>query len=126
MKTRELLESPGMKFKWKTSEAPTGRFKSFHKRGWPGADFPNGDAAIRLECPDGYHPADVKIGKHEEISVYIADHSTRERLGAEAAGFEWKKLKARAKTLDEAKKLGMAALEGRPEFWPKELRPKID
>lgn len=102
--------------KWKVAEAPTGRYRSFEKRGWPSASFKSNDRpAIAIYCADSYTPANVKEGRHAELMVNIADYSV------EGQGFKWRTLKARFKTLDEAKAAGIRALEAHPDFLPKDL-----
>ena len=44
MKLREMLDANEdkkhtPKVKWKVASAPTGRYRSFERRGWPGADY---------------------------------------------------------------------------------------
>jgi hypothetical protein len=37
-----------MKHTWKVSDNPTGRYRSFERRGWPTAEYENGDNAARI------------------------------------------------------------------------------
>jgi hypothetical protein len=102
--------------KWKVAEAPTGRYRSFEKRGWPSASFKGTDrSAIAIYCDDSYTPQRARDGMHGELMVCIADYSV------EGPGFKWRTLKARFKTLDEAKAAGINALDKHSSFLPKDL-----
>lgn len=103
-----------MKIKWKVQSPPTGRWRSFEKRGWPGASYQNEDEtpAAMITCEDEYRPRDVKTGNHAPLNVFIADH--REQA------WKWRKLKKQAVDLGEAKRLVDQALNQHPEFQPKE------
>lgn len=99
-----------MKLKWKVAEKPTGLYRSFSSRGWPTAYYEGGHPAASISCEDAYVPARVRSGNHSELTVQIADWSTQGR------GFEWRTLKQRCSTLDEAKAFAESALEKRPHF----------
>jgi hypothetical protein len=47
-KPKERRNEMKVKIKWKASEKETGRYKSFHKRAWPTAEFSNGDTAFEI------------------------------------------------------------------------------
>jgi hypothetical protein len=102
-----------MKLKWKVAEAPTGRYRSFEKRGWPSAYYvDNGNnAAVAIYCEDEYRPENVKIGKHAVLEVRIADWSVEH-------AFKWRTLKQRFATLQEAKETVTKFLEANPKYWP--------
>lgn len=87
-----------MKIKWRVAAAPTGRYRSFDKRGWPMAETADkGEPVFRLDCADAYVPRLVREGKHAEIEIRV-------RCGRkETDGWQWKRLVKRAATLDEAK-----------------------
>lgn len=87
------------RIKWEVEPAPTGRYGSFEKRGWP-IGFLDGDGQrVLIRCNDEYVPARVKTGDHSEltVSVDIYDNITGKTKLAT--------LKQRAKTLKEAKEL---------------------
>lgn len=107
-----------MKLKWKVAEPPTGRYRSFHRRGWPTADFLNGKPAVMLSCDDAYSPRRAR-GElaHAEIRVSVADHSTVTTDGRPT--FTWRTAAKRATTLAEAKEIALKVLEAHPDFWPK-------
>jgi hypothetical protein len=104
-----------MKYKWKISTAPTGRYRSFEKRSWPHAVYDNGDIAGFISCQDDYSLSAVKSGKHDELTLYISDHSSGKLIN--------KKLMRKFKTLDEAKKAFDIVLENHPEIIPIEKPP---
>ncbi len=101
-----------MKLKWKVAAAPTGPYRSFFKRGWPTAEFSTGQVAAQITCADAYSS---KQKTHGELTVRIADYSS-------SSGFQWRTLKARAKTLDEAKTLAQQFFQTHPEFAPQGVR----
>lgn len=49
-----------MKLTWKVDPPPSGRWKSFTKRGWPTAEWPDGSIAALIYCADEYIPRLVK------------------------------------------------------------------
>lgn len=107
--------------RWKVAEAPTGPYRSFHGRAWPMAHWKN-DAQVvcaSIECQSNYSAAAVRDGSHGELSVRIADHGVK-------PVWEWKRLKARFKTLDEAKAALEQFLMKNPAFWPEDLRPATE
>ncbi len=108
-----------MKLKWKVPDKPTGRYRSFQRRGWPGASYvgPNQRPAVMIQSEDDYVPARAKTGAHTELVIMIADYSLQE----DGRGFKWRRLKARAKTLAEAKKIAEDAIVALPNFQPKEF-----
>jgi hypothetical protein len=109
-----------VKLVWKVAEAPTGRYRSFERRGWPTAYFGKVDGwpAAFLSCADEYRPAQVRTGTHQPITVALCHHQHPDK------GSSWKtfRLKAAAKTLDEAKKLVQEFYETHPEWLPTEER----
>ena len=100
-----------VKLKWKVSEAPTGHYKSFANRSWPTADLEDGRVAFHLYSEDEYVPALVKEGKHTEIVISVADWSEKKNT------FVWKRLKRRAKTLNEAKEIAKEFAEKFPQVF---------
>ena len=107
-----------MKLKWKVDEKPTGKFSSFERRGWPTAEFANGDSAARIECENEYIPSNVRIGQHAPLAVRIACW-TQNRTPAQPA-FVWRRLTLRFATLQEAKATAESFIEQHPEFRLKE------
>lgn len=103
-----------MKYKWKVSEKPTGRYSSFEKRMWPEACYLNEreSPAAQIYCDDSYEPWRVKEGKHGELTLLVADHSGERR--------KWRTIKKRFATLQEAKEAFALFIEKYPEFMPKE------
>ncbi len=106
-----------LKLKWKMAEPPSGRFKSFHKRGWPtatkhGTDIP----MVSIECEDSYTPDRAKTGEHAELIVRIADWT--KPTDPTQARWRWRTLKARFTSLEDAKAAAKKFLDITPEFWP--------
>lgn len=113
--------------KWKVDSAPSGPYRSFQTRSWPHAAYAkSGQVAARLECKDEngvtveYRPANVREGKHPEITVFIAQHFHTAEERAVKGGFTYRRLKGRPKTLGEAKALAESACAAHPDFQPKE------
>lgn len=103
-----------MKLKWKVQPAPTGRYRSFDKRGWPQLLTPSDRVAAFIDCEDSYYPPWVREGRHKELSVIIYDHTN---------GMQQRKtrrLVARFANLDEAKKAAETFLAAHVDFLPKE------
>lgn len=105
-----------IKLKWRVQPAPTGKWRSFSKRGWPSAEYDNGQMAITLICDDAYVPAKVKTGDHREITVRIAKYDGQR--------FTWHNIIKRAKTLEEAKEIAQFAIDNIWSFRPAEYQPK--
>ena len=105
------------KLVWKIMDAPTGRYRSFHRRGWPSASF-NDDYMIGLSCEDDYRPANVKIGEHKEIRIRITD-----RQNVPPGGGSWvlRTLKQQAKTLKEAKVIAQKFFDENPDLFGLEV-----
>jgi len=109
-----------LKLKWRVDPVPTGRYRSFEKRGWPSAEYENQDAAVALYCKNEYCPADVKTGDHAPITIRVAQWRPKEERAKKGA-FTWRQFKKQAKTLKEAKELAKAFLEAHPEFHPNQI-----
>lgn len=101
------------KLVWRVCPAETGRYRSFYRRGWPSADFGK-DCVINLTCADEYRPANVKAGKHGEITIRVSDR--RDRKPGQGA-FTWRSIKQRAKTLKQAKEMAQAFFNEHPEIF---------
>lgn len=86
-----------IKYKWKVQSEPTGRYRSFDKRGWPEAVTPEGDTLAVLHCDDDYVPSLAKSGNHRPITIRI-------RIASETGSWRWGKLKGEWPSLKEAKK----------------------
>ena len=109
-----------IKLKWQVAPAPTGRYRSFEKRGWPSADYETGQPAITLYCDTGYSASAAKSGEHGEITVAIAVWREREGL---SPTFDWRRLKARFSTLQAAKEAAELFIGRNPGVMPPELQP---
>lgn len=103
------------KLVWVVAPEPTGRYRSFERRGWPtcwwGRD---GKPAAFIECEDAYRPADVALGDHKPLRVVLCHHRHPE------AGNSWKRLRMKTsfETLAAAKQAVKDFLALHPEFAP--------
>lgn len=107
-----------MKIKWTVTDRPSGRYRSFQRRGWPSANFVNADESncAWIGCEDDYEPADVRTGNHRPLKVYIADYSTRSNDGN--CPYTRRKLKVEPRTLQAAKDLVKYFYEKNPQCLP--------
>jgi hypothetical protein len=114
-----------IKLVWRVCEPPVGRYRSFERRGWPTASYntDGGPIAARIECEDEYVPSKVRTGDHAELSVYVAQWSRTEEDWKRYGGLVWRRLKKRAATLQEAKRLAESAIKAHPNMIPKEVQP---
>lgn len=103
---------------WRVQPAPTGRYRSFEKRGWPDASYDDADEspAAMITSEDAYAPSRIKTGEHAELIVHIADWSI-------PPSFKWRQAKKRCKTLAEAKALAQAIIDANPTFRPRKPLP---
>jgi len=106
------------KIKWSVCPEPTGRYLSFEKRGWPYADWKNGDESpcAVIYCDDDYSFRDAKSGNHSELEVRVANHSVKP--------WRWATLTNRFKTLDDAKAAVIRVLNQHPDFVPDSMKDK--
>lgn len=106
-------------WKWKVASEPTGRYRSFEKRDWPTAYWPNEKPAFKIYCDDAYTPRRARgESAHGELKVMVAHHK-------DEGGFEWKMLKKRAATLVEAKQLAEDFIKQFPDWAPPQYRSLI-
>jgi hypothetical protein len=111
------MKSLTRKIIWRVSLAPTGRYRSFERRGWPTARYEKPDLiAAAISCEDEYYPRDVRGGKHAPLTVRIADYGTPNGNCL----WSWRKLKGTFATLDEAKSAFARVLAALPQIAPKE------
>jgi len=59
-----------IKIKWEVSPAPTGLYRTFHRRNWP-VGVINNKNRILLVCDDVYVPANAKSGNHSPITIKV-------------------------------------------------------
>lgn len=107
---------------WKVGPAPTGRCRSFQRRGWPTAYYKgSGKPAFFLESADDYEPQAVKAGTHAPIYVVACHHNHPSSPNS------WARLKMRDPfaTLDAAKAACLAALNEKPELAPVAKSPRV-
>lgn len=109
-----------IKLKWKVASVPTGRYRSFEYRGWPDATYADGKPAVQIRCKDDYTAQRAKgEDEHAELTVYIADHHPKAEWKDRGA-FTWRTLKARYKTLAEAKEAAQAFINQFTMVHPKD------
>ena len=103
-KFKNFVKEETKKVHWKISEAPTGRYKSFSKRGWPMgyADKDNNKVLFHIRSEDGYHPRKVKTGEHKPLSLLVAVRNKGEDKETKGS-FTWRKVKSEFPTLKHAK-----------------------
>ena len=106
-----------MKLKWKVSDLPIGRYRSFDRRAWPMADFKNGKTAAMITCNDEYTPSNVKTGNHSSLAVRVACWRAQESGSGQT--FYWKTLKTRSATLKDAKLLAQLFFDTNKQYLPK-------
>lgn len=106
-----------MKVTWKVAPPPTGRYRSFEKRGWPFATYKDDKSAALIACDDEYVPSKVATGDHKELTVRIADYTA-----VTGGSYTWRTMKARFKTLKDAKDAVEAFLTQNPTFCPKDQK----
>lgn len=63
------------KYKWKISPPPAGRYKSFEKRLWPTAEYPNGMIQAFISCEDQYDPTRNRTGKHKPLTLMVYNYT---------------------------------------------------
>lgn len=108
------------KIKWKVGSPPTGRYRSFEKRGWPSATIgPDDQPIASITCEDDYTPQRAKGGGHGELTVSIAVWQPRE---GNTDTFKWRTMKQRYQSLDAAKRAAEDFIIKYPSTWPTQLR----
>lgn len=91
-----------MKLKWRVDPAPTGRYRSFSRRGWPSADYANGECAACIVSVNDveYTPANAKANDMQ-LKVKIACWYVCKEDGV--LTFKWRNSIAIYNSLAEAK-----------------------
>jgi len=114
----QIGKAAAVNLKWRVDAAPTGRYRSFDKRGWPSAGYSNGDIAVTLHCEDEYIPSQVKLGQHGPITVWVADWGILPEEKAKRGAFVWRKAKSTFPTLKEAQAAAAKIIGQHPELHP--------
>src|SRR5574343_1066053 len=104
-----------IKLKWKVDPIPAGRYRSFEKRGWPSAEYPDQSPAFFIKCEDEYIPHNIKTNNHKELTLMVAVYR-------EDKGFDWRAVKRKFTTLPEAKAFAQELITTRTEWIPKQYR----
>lgn len=98
-----------MKLKWFVESAPTGKFRSFQKRGWPYAlNVESDKVAVMLYCDDDYFPPKVKTGDHGPITIHV-----RRLVDGKLKTYV---LRQKATTLPEAKAIAAKFFSNNPTW----------
>ncbi len=105
-----------IKLKWRVDPPPTGRYRSFEKRSWPLASYPDGSSAFYIRCEDEYTPSSAKNGKHKELTLCVAVYKP------EGVGFDWRVVKQRFTTLTVAKEAAQVLINNHLEWGPPHYR----
>lgn len=102
------------KLYWKVSPQPTGRFRSFEKRGFPYAYYKNGEMAARIDANVSYDPSIHRTANDLQISVFVAEWYVREVDSY--LTFRWRKAKSVVTSISAAKELVNTLLKSNPNF----------
>lgn len=88
------------KITWKVAPEPTGRYRSFEKRGWPTAYWPGDVPCAHISCESDYTPARARGEQvHAELHVWVAIALP------DSSNWDNRRLKQRATSLAQAKQL---------------------
>jgi len=98
-----------IKYAWKVQSAPTGRYRSFERRGWPSAETPDGDTIAMLACKDEYTPYRVRTGDHAPIRLMI-------RVPKGNGQWGWGTFQHDFASMDEAKEFLKNYLARHPDY----------
>ena len=99
-----------MKIIWKVQQAER-RYASFHKRGFPSAEYENGEMAFSLHCDHSYSGRLIKSGQDLELELWVADHQQKP--------WKWRRFKQRFASIPAAKEFAKEWIGNHPEFLPK-------
>ena len=106
-------------YKWKVDEAPTGRYRSFQRRGWPKAYYDAVTPAAMIRCGSDYTAVKASTGEHEPLTLFVADHSA-------TPSWKWRRLNRSFTTLAECKDFLADFLPKHPELMPEDKRETMD
>ena len=91
------------KLRWKNALKPRGKFSSFDSWAWPSAHYENGKPAAIIYCDDSFNLIKAKSGNHRPLKLCVVDYTV--------TPWEWKTVKKRFNTLDEAKAAALPTIE---------------
>lgn len=83
--------------KWRVDPEPIGSYRAFAFRGFPSANYPNGEPCASIRCKDSYHPANHKDATNLVLEVWVAVYENDN-------SWNWARMTARPKSIAEAKK----------------------
>jgi hypothetical protein len=103
---------------WSVKPAPRGRYRSFEKRGWPGATYKDFacSSCAEVVCHSEYKPADAKSGHHSALTLLIAQYQDN-------GSWEWKSIPKNFANMAEVKAFLTQHLRDNPHVMPMHLRP---
>jgi len=106
------------KIVWRVQPPPTGRYRSFQRRGWPQATFgKDGPLLAMLDCEDDYTPARAQCEElANQITIRVCHHQHPDMPRS------WKvfALKQPARSFAQAQARVAAFYESKPDWLPKE------
>ena len=108
------------KLKWRVDPAPTGPYRSFSKRAWPSADYPNGATAGYIinvyKVPyEGFHRKETNLNLKVRIAKWV-----KKEDGSDT--FVWVVSRRTFSTIAEAKEGLNKLLEANPNLMHPEYR----
>lgn len=106
-----------IKIKWLVQPKPTGRYKSFAKRGWPQAWYGE-DLVAAIHADEDYRPAIAGGLLCPALRVVVYDYRRGAQLRKSA------QLKNRACSVDDAKRLVASFYKAHPDWLPNQISPE--
>jgi hypothetical protein len=104
------------KISWRVETAPTGRWRSFFKRGWPtGYSGRNGEPVARITCDTDYEPRRLKSADHNPLRVSVA---IKNKNPSEEGAWSWRRLKGEWSTLVAAKEAAQKFYDAHEGMFP--------
>lgn len=107
------------KLTWRVIPEPTGRYRSFARRGWPHAEYTNGRRAAYISSDTAYRGslrgADVQ---DLSLTIHVAKHRH------DCAGFDWYTLKVQSPNLPHAKERVQHFIDANPDWRPQDFDVK--
>jgi len=102
--------------RWRVDPVPTGRYRSFEERGWPGLEVKvqgQWDVLGQIFCDTAYSVRVAKSGEHAALRLRLINHND-ETLPRHSIG-----VKPHKSALPEAKALAIRMVKKHPGILPK-------
>jgi hypothetical protein len=106
---------PYPNIKFQVSDVPVGLYRSFKKRGWPIASYPDTSSCAMISCDKEYVPREIREHRVFDLRVKIAVYN-------ESGYFEWRYLGTYKRTLQEVKLFIFNYVAHHPEIYPPQYR----